>query len=325
MANLSDTNERQLPYAASPRLIAPALLDQAVALLERKVIEAPQDAQSWHRLGDLHRRRGDFPAAAKAYRALQALQGDATANWLVAVASGEAPPEAPPDGVQAAPFLRVMNFLTPTQRERLLALTRKSKRSFTPARIQGKGTGLVVPEIRSALHTNMEATKEVRRWFVPKLQRLIPRATAHLQLGPFTKRFFELEVTAYLGSGLFRMHSDSADPRNSNRIISYACYFHDEPRRFVGGELLLHDYCRNTKDVNPSSFTRINPVGNSIVFFPSDCLHQVLQVDCRSDSLRNGRFTVNGWVREKTAAPPRAPANGEAEAEEPPDQPATSS
>lgn len=326
MANASDVDvkEHKLPYAASPRLIDPALLDQAVAVLERKVGEAPQDPQSWRRLGDLHRRRGDFPAAAKAYRELQALQGDATANWLVAVASGAAPSEGPPDGIQAAPFLHVMNFLTAAQRERLLAITRRGKKSFVPARIQRNDSGLVVPEIRNALHAGRQDAKEVHRWFVPKLRPLIPRATAHLQLGPLNQRYFELEITAHIGGGLFRMHSDSGDERNKNRIISYVCYFHDEPRRFDGGELLLHDYCRESKDVNPSSFTRINPVGNSIVFFPSDCHHQVLRVDCRSASLRNGRFTVNGWVRVKTAASSRAPANGEAEAEEAPEQPATS-
>lgn len=326
MANASDVAERPLPLSTSERFIAPALLDQAVAALQRKLASAPQDAQAWRRLGDLHRRRGDLPAALNAYRKLQALQSDATANWLVDVTSGEALSAPQPEGVQAAPFLRMTSFLTHTQRERLLALTRKDKASFVPARVtdaeNGK-KGRVYPEVRHALHPGPQATREVRRWFVPKLRRLVPRVAAHLQLGQLNNRFFELEITAYLSSGLFRMHSDSQPP-NDNRIISYVCYFHEEPRRFNGGELLLHDCCRGSVQANPSCFTRFDPVGNSVVFFPSDCLHQVLRVDCPEDSLRNGRLSVNGWVRVKTAAAsPPAPANGASSTENPPDKPAT--
>ena len=301
MANASDVAKSPLPLSTSQRFIMPALLEQAVAALQRKLASAPQDAQAWRRLGDLHRRRGDLPAALSAYRRLQALQSDATASWLVGVTSGEALSAPPPEGIQASPFLRMTNFLTPAQRERLLALTRKDKGSFVPARVSRGEKGGVYPEIRHALHPGRQATQEVRRWFVPKLRRLVPRIAAHLQLGQLNNRFFELEITAYLTSGLFRMHSDSEAP-NDNRVISYVCYFHEEPRRFNGGELLLHDCCRSSLQANPSCFTRIDPVGNSAVFFPSDCLHEVVRVDCPSDSLRNGRLSVNGWVRVEAAA-----------------------
>ena len=39
----------------------------------------------------------------------------------------------------------------------------------------------------------------------------------------------------------------------------------------------------------------IEPLCGSIVFFPSECLHEVAPVACGAD-FGDGRFTVNGWV-----------------------------
>ena len=35
---------------------------------------------------------------------------------------------------------------------------------------------------------------------------------------------------------------------------------------------------------------------NSLVFFPSDYFHEVLQVHAHGDAFENARFTVNGWL-----------------------------
>ena len=39
----------------------------------------------------------------------------------------------------------------------------------------------------------------------------------------------------------------------------------------------------------------IEPLCGSIVFFPSECLHEITPVACGAD-FGDGRFTVNGWV-----------------------------
>ena len=312
MADESDGTGPKLPRATPRAVIAPALLDQAVAALERKVAAAPENAASWRSLGNLHRRRGDFPAALAAYRRLQALQNDATASWLVAVASGEEPPKTPPKGIRPAPFLHVTNFFTPAQQERLLAVTRLGPESFMPATIFHGAESKVTPHVRTALVARRRATREVRRWFAPKLRRLLPRVAAHLQIGQIGKRLIETQITAHPTGGLYRAHYDLGNPV-SNRLISYVCYFHEEPRRFSGGELLLYDTCPEPQDANLTSFSRIDPVGNSAIFFPSYCCHEVLAVDCQSDALQDGRFAVNGWVRDRTLpseVPPRSPEDG---------------
>ena len=43
------------------------------------------------------------------------------------------------------------------------------------------------------------------------------------------------------------------------------------------------------------AFSRIEPLCDSIVFFPSECLHEITPVACGAE-FGDGRFTVNGWI-----------------------------
>ena len=301
MAEERDEEGLPVPRATPRAIISLALLDQAAAALERKPAKTPQD---WRNLGDIHRRRGDFPSALAAYRRLQALKGDATANWLVAVAGGDNPPKTAPNGTRPVPFVRLTNFFTPTQRERLLALSRQGPDAFRPAPIYLFGQHQLNPQVRNGLILRRRGTQELRRWFVPKLRRLLPRIATRLQIGEIGRRFIEMQLTAYLTGGVFRPHSDTGSNAR-NRLISYTCYFHDEPRRFQGGELLLYDDAGDGGSTR-RSFSRFDPVGNSALFFASHYFHEVLGVTCPSDGFLDGRFTVNGWVRDR-ALPELAP------------------
>jgi Rps23 Pro-64 3,4-dihydroxylase Tpa1-like proline 4-hydroxylase len=66
----------------------------------------------------------------------------------------------------------------------------------------------------------------------------------------------------------------------------------------LGGELVLYDArIENNHYVKAQSFKTIEPRNNSIVFFQSFYLHEVLPVSCPSKTFSDSRFTVNGWVR----------------------------
>ena len=73
-------------------------------------------------------------------------------------------------------------------------------------------------------------------------------------------------------------------------------WFHREPRRFCGGDLLLYDRNDDTGDFTAAAFSRIVPLRNSIIFFPSSALHQVTQVQCETNNFGDGRWAVNGHV-----------------------------
>ncbi|MBE9012911.1 2OG-Fe(II) oxygenase, partial [Pseudanabaenaceae cyanobacterium LEGE 13415] len=48
------------------------------------------------------------------------------------------------------------------------------------------------------------------------------------------------------------------------------------------------------------SYQEIQPINNSIIFFPSHFLHEVLPVSCPSRQFADSRFTLNGWIRRAT-------------------------
>ena len=296
-------------------LISPDLLNQAEAALQRKLAENPHDARALRGLGDLQRRRGEFGAALKTYRVLQHLRCDAMTNWLVAVASGERLPWPAPEGVRPSPFIRIKNFLDAAQQERLLAMTHADPETFVPARIYSDKKCQLRRERRNALRADRSVIREIRRWFAPKLQCLVPRLAAHFHNGEPGKRFIEVDVTAHLTGGFFEPHSDdstdSADPLLGTREISYAYYFHQEPRRFDGGDLLLYDTCPESGGFRRTVCSRIEPVGNTIVFFPSGCYHEILPVACHSNAFQDGRFTVNGWIHKAGVAPFRPDPHAE--------------
>ena len=84
------------------------------------------------------------------------------------------------------------------------------------------------------------------------------------------------------------------------RKLSYVYYFYRDPRPFAGGDLLLYDATDAGRKPR-AAFSRIDPTRNSIVFFPSDCWHEIIPVAC-GDEPEDGRFTVNGWIHPRRAA-----------------------
>jgi Rps23 Pro-64 3,4-dihydroxylase Tpa1-like proline 4-hydroxylase len=74
-------------------------------------------------------------------------------------------------------------------------------------------------------------------------------------------------------------------------------YFNREPKGFTGGELRIYDdVVRNGKLSSTDTFQVIEPRHNSIVFFQSAIMHEVMPVSMPSKQFRDARFTVNGWV-----------------------------
>jgi Rps23 Pro-64 3,4-dihydroxylase Tpa1-like proline 4-hydroxylase len=62
--------------------------------------------------------------------------------------------------------------------------------------------------------------------------------------------------------------------------------------------LLIYDSkIENNFYVNADSYQAVEPRNNSIVFFLSRYLHEVLPVSCPSKAFADSRFTINGWVR----------------------------
>jgi Rps23 Pro-64 3,4-dihydroxylase Tpa1-like proline 4-hydroxylase len=133
--------------------------------------------------------------------------------------------------------------------------------------------------------------------FVDHIMAFLPHVLARLHQPPFPISRFEVQLTATNDGQFFRRHKDDDSDSVRSRVLTFVYYFFREPKSFQGGALRLYDAQIDERGrVTPGDYQTIHPVQNQIVFFPSDCLHEVLPVECESGRFSDGRFTVNGWV-----------------------------
>ena len=272
------------------------LLEQAGAALQRKLAADPDDAEALLRLADLHRGEGRLDAALDACRRVVELRpGHPKASWLCAVLGGAELPDTPqaPD-VWPAPFVRVRSFLPPDEHEALLALLLAGREHFNePARV---GLGYVPdPKTRNNSGADDRMCEQVRPGFEPRLRELMVKALPRLGMGSLDAYRMSLLVRTYQAGEFYAVHTDFDDGDPTPRVINYVYYLHRRPKSFSGGDLLLHD------GLVSSTFTRIDPLDNSIIVFPSGIPHEVTVVECDPGDFGAGRFSVNGALCKRRA------------------------
>ena len=290
--------ERLLSEVA-PALLRPGgLQDLAAAALERTLAADPGNAHALWKLAEIHRRQGDFAAARGLYRRLRTRGPDRRkAAWLHRELGGDGPQEAAPGGLWPAPFVWMRNFLAPGECDRLLALGAARRECFTPAGVGDPSALRVDPGVRITLEADPRTMEEGRPRIGPKIRSVLPDVLARLGM-PGLDHWYSIDMgmRVYLGGGFYRAHSDSRSMGHRPRVLSFVYFFHREPRRFSGGDLLLYDTDVDTYAWTCTAFSRIVPLRNSIVFFPSACWHQVCPVQCETDDFGDGRWAVNGHV-----------------------------
>jgi SM-20-related protein len=120
-----------------------------------------------------------------------------------------------------------------------------------------------------------------------------------LGMEPFEVSQLELQVTSSNDGEWFKAHRDSGAGPVETRTLTFVYYCHREPRTFSGGELRMFGPA-DGQDVDDSELQAraltLAPPQNSIVFFPSSYLHEVMPVSCSSGTFEDSRLTVNGWL-----------------------------
>ena len=301
--------ERELSDAM-PALLRPGgIYEQAEAALRRKLAADPHDTAALWKLTEIQRQRGDFAAARDGYRRLRVLGPDRRkAAWLHTVLGGDGVPEAvPPRRIWPVPFVWMRNFLAPMQCERLSILATERSARFAPARTGKKGATNVDPEARITLESDHRTLQAFRPWFILKIRGVVPEVLARLRMEDIGRYGIRMDMRVYLTGGFYRAHTDGWYDPDHPRKLSFVYFFHREPRRFSGGDLLLYDTDADTADRSFAAFSRIVPLRNSIVFFPSVSWHQVTHVQCETNDFQDGRWAVNGhlWQRDGDAAADR--------------------
>ena len=290
------TDRRQLDVTRTV-LTPGGLHDRAEAAVRRTLAADPHDTRALWKLGEIHRRQGNLAAAHDVYRRLSAHGPDRhKASWLSAVLGGGRVPEAvAPRGVWPAPFVRMTDFLAPGQCDRLMALARAGRDRLAPAKVGAGSDARVDPAARMTFEADGRTRREFRPWFLPKLRSVVPEVLARLRMEDGGRYRTELKMRVYPAGGYYWAHRDDA----MNRELSFVYFFHPEPRRFSGGDLLLYDADAETAACPFKAFSRIVPLRNSIVFFPSRAWHQVAPVTCDTEDFGSGRFVVNGHLEKR--------------------------
>lgn len=209
-------------------------------------------------------------------------------------------PVTPFRRLMATPYLRLSDFLSSTDRDRLLEHALHWEDEFTESGIvDTEGKGALDYEARKSRTLAAARFEEVWDLLEGPLRGILPYARRELGLGWFPPGKVERQLTAHGAAGFFVPHVDTGHPIVASRRISCVYYFHPTPRRYRGGELRLYDtWDTPTGTTGAASWTTVTPEDNSLVLFPSDVFHEVRPVHPESDAFADSRFAVTIWFHE---------------------------
>ena len=208
---------------------------------------------------------------------------------------------SPPRCLKTTRYGRITDFLSPTERERLLKSALAWEEHFQESSVVGEeGQKEVDHTHRKSRTLPSSRLDELWDLFDEPLRAMLPFIRQQLGIPWFQLGAIERQLTAHGQGGFFGPHADTNnDPLVSGRRISCVYYFHQVPKRFSGGELKLYDtWVTPNGSVGTGTYTTLEPVNNSLVFFPSIALHEVSPVFLQTDAFADNRFTVIIWFWE---------------------------
>lgn len=197
-------------------------------------------------------------------------------------------------------FIEIENFLTETEQEELWQFTKNQAQNFVLSDVYNQK--LPVSDRQYHRHSLiLDQPFTLSHLIVEKVRQVLPKILAKLQTQEFPIGSIEAQLTAHNDGEYFKLHNDNGVEAVFSRILTFVYYFHQQPKAFTGGELRIYDgkfEGEQSKKFVPTGYHVVVPRNNCIVFFPSQMMHEVTQVQCPSQKFLDGRFTVNGWVHD---------------------------
>jgi Rps23 Pro-64 3,4-dihydroxylase Tpa1-like proline 4-hydroxylase len=187
-------------------------------------------------------------------------------------------------------FLQLDNFLSNSEQQNLLNYVFQKKSAFVPS-----STSTQDLDYRRSLV--LHSFTKFSELLINRVRKAMPDVCEALQM-KFEVGNVEAQLTAHNDGNYYKVHNDSGSPDTATRELTFVYYFYREPKSFSGGELVIYDSkIENNYYVKADSFQKVEPRNNSIVFFPSYYMHEVLPIHCPSQAFADSRFTINGWIR----------------------------
>jgi SM-20-related protein len=194
---------------------------------------------------------------------------------------------------------RIENWLGPELLRRLLDFAETRREDFFASGVGHKETARIDLSARRSIRiTDLgDLKKELR----VRVRAILPTICRQLGTQPFEPGKIEVEMVAHGDGAFFTEHTDTileeADLESRKfvalRIVSAVYYFHRLPKTFSGGVLRIYPLAGSKAS---NDFIELEPINDSLVFFPSWFPHEVLPVVCPSGRFEDSRFAVNIWV-----------------------------
>ncbi|MEG4148360.1 2OG-Fe(II) oxygenase [Microcoleus sp. Pol12B5] len=222
---------------------------------------------------------------------LQQLQPQQPAT-PVEIPATEIPAPAPPvNDDLISRYAQIDNFLTPAEKNKLIKYVLVKESEFVST-----STSTNAEDYRRSMV--LHSFPEFSELMVNRIKAILPDVLKNLNIPSFPLGEIEAQLTMHNDNNFYKLHNDSGSPDTASRFFTYVYYFYREPKAFSGGELQIYDSkIENNFYVADETFRTVEPRNNSIVFFLSRYMHEVLRVSCPSKAFADSRFTINGWVR----------------------------
>ncbi|BAY16283.1 prolyl 4-hydroxylase alpha subunit [Anabaenopsis circularis NIES-21] len=188
-------------------------------------------------------------------------------------------------------YIQIDNFFSPNEHERLIKYVLANKSNFI-------STSTSTNDENYRRSMVLYSFPEFAELIVNKIQKIMPDVISKLGMPSFPISQIESQLTSHNDGNFYKIHNDNGSSDTATRELTYVYYFNRKPKRFSGGELLIYDSkVENNFYVKAESFKTVEPRNNTVVFFLSRYMHEVLPVKCPSKAFADSRFTINGWVR----------------------------
>lgn len=206
-------------------------------------------------------------------------------------------------------YVRKLDVLPPADHRRLLqSVLSDENETWESQAVGAEPRGRLHDETRQSRTLSSERRDEIWDMFDRRLRAMLPFVRQQLGIPWFPLGRIEWQLTAHGRGGASVPRVDADTPQASGRRISCVYYFHQAPKRFSGGELKLYDtWITSTGSTGAGTSTTLEPVDNSVAFFPSDAFHEVCPVHPETDASADNRFAITIWFWE--AEPPARDSN----------------
>jgi len=275
-------------------------LDTMVVAARARLARAPDDERALWSLGELLRMQGSLDEALDCYRGvLRVKPGHPGARQLAAILGQDVLPERSGDN-HAVPFVHEMAFLSEDEQSAVWDALRDGMAKMQKSGV-GRGEsdegGGIDKEVRSSHVLYARQLKSIADWFRKRVVSELEHCWGCIGVEPFAVGKHELQLTIHRRGDFFRMHKDSGGnvSEAASRRVTFVYYCHRQPKRFKRGDMWLYDTDRE-RDRALGKYTRLKPLNNSLLLFPSECFHQVMPVGCETEEVEDGRLTLNGWI-----------------------------